>query len=51
MAPSLEEPLHVEEPVQVNFEAPLQAAPKLVAPEPGTFAPPRRYRDFWKSQC
>ena len=34
MAPSLEEP------VQVDFEAPLKAAPKLVAPEPGTFAPP-----------
>lgn len=34
MAPSLEEP------VQVDFEAPLKAAPKLVAPEPGMFAPP-----------
>lgn len=34
MAPSLEEP------VQVDFEAPLKAAPKLVAPEPGRFAPP-----------
>jgi hypothetical protein len=40
MAPSLEEPVHVEVPVQVNFEAPLKAAPKLVAPEPGMFAPP-----------
>jgi hypothetical protein len=36
MAPSLE----VEEPVQVDFEAPLKAAPKLVAPEPGTSSPP-----------
>lgn len=34
MAPSLEEP------VQVDFEAPLKAAPQLVAPEPGRFAPP-----------
>jgi hypothetical protein len=30
MAPSLEEP------IQVNLSAPLMAAPKLVAPEPGT---------------
>ena len=37
MAPSLEEP------VQVDFEAPLKAAPKLVAPEPGRFAPPLCY--------
>lgn len=29
MAPSLEEPF------QVDFNAPLKAAPKLVAPEPG----------------
>lgn len=29
MAPSLEEP------IQVDFSAPLKAAPKLVAPEPG----------------
>lgn len=38
MAPSLEEP------VQVDFEAPLKAAPKLVAPEPGRFTPPLRRR-------
>lgn len=34
MAPSLEEP------IQVDFSAPLKAAPKLVAPEPGK--PPLR---------
>jgi hypothetical protein len=33
MAPSLEEP------TQVDFDAPLKAAPKLVAPEPGTLSP------------
>jgi len=33
MAPSLEEP------TQVDFDAPLKAAPKLVAPEPGTMRP------------
>ncbi|KAF2709123.1 P-loop containing nucleoside triphosphate hydrolase protein [Pleomassaria siparia CBS 279.74] len=33
MAPSLEEPT-MEEPTQVDFDAPLKAAPKLVAPEP-----------------
>jgi len=31
MAPSLEEP------TQVDFDAPLKNAPKLVAPEPGTY--------------
>ena len=33
MAPSLEEP------TQVDFDAPLKAAPQLVAPEPGTMRP------------
>lgn len=33
MAPSLEEP------TQVDLDAPLKTAPKLVAPEPGTFLP------------
>lgn len=33
MAPTLEEPM-----TQVTVDAPLKAAPKLVAPEPGTFA-------------
>ena len=27
---------HLEEPTQVDLDAPLKAAPTLVAPEPGT---------------
>src|ERR1043165_2849205 len=34
MAPSLEEP------TQMDLDAPLKAAPKLVAPEPGAHTPP-----------
>lgn len=29
----------IEEPTQVDLDAPLKAAPKLVAPEPGTNLP------------